>query len=60
MTGDWVAGPETLSEEELENSRHDFDTESASHPLATEEFWTSRLPDFSKINLRVGLKNPDL
>jgi predicted acyl esterase len=51
MTGDWVAGPETLSEKELEDRRHDFDTESASHPLATEEFWTSRLPDFSKINV---------
>jgi len=51
MTGGWVAGPETLSDEELKDQRHDFDTESASHPLATEEFWTSRLPDFSKINV---------
>ena len=45
----WVSGPETLSEEELEASRHDFVEESFANPLATADFWTSRMPDWSKI-----------
>ncbi len=50
MTGGWVAGPETLSEEELATLRHEFDEESAASPLASDDFWTSRMPDFSKID----------
>ena len=49
MTGDWVAGPETLSEEELGALRRDFVAESAAAPLASDKFWTERLPDFAKI-----------
>ena len=51
MTGDWVSGPETLGEEELGSSRYDWFEESMRHRLATDEFWTSRLPDFSKIRV---------
>lgn len=49
MNGDWVSGPETLSEEELYANRCDWHAECLRHDLATDEFWTSRLPDFSKI-----------
>ncbi len=50
MTGDWVSGPETLPEEHLRSNRVDWHAECARHPLATDESWTARLPDFSKIN----------
>ena len=49
MNGDWVSGPETLTEEELGASRRDFWQDCRAHPLASDEFWRSRLPDFSKI-----------
>jgi len=51
MTGDWVAGPETLCTEELGARRHDFVSESASSRLASDPFWKERLPDFSKIQV---------
>src|SRR4029078_7911664 len=49
ITGDWVSGPDTLTEEELGSNRRDWYADSFDHRFATDEFWTSRLPDFSKI-----------
>jgi len=49
MTGDWVSGPETLTEEQLGAGRRDFWQDCRAHPLASDEYWRSRLPDFSKI-----------
>lgn len=49
MTGGWVSGPETLLDEELGELRRDFVSESFASPLATDPFWTSRMPDWSKI-----------
>jgi hypothetical protein len=51
MTGDWVSGPATLTEEELGATRRDFYEDCLRHPLATDEYWRSRLPDFSKITV---------
>lgn len=51
MTGGWVSGPETLLDEELGELRRDFVSESFASPLATDPFWTSRMPDWSKIKI---------
>ncbi len=51
MTGGWVAGPETLTEEELAAARNDFGDDVAENTLATATFWSSRLPDFDKIHV---------
>jgi predicted acyl esterase len=51
MTGDWVSGPPTLTEEELGARRRDFYEDCLRHPLATDEYWRSRLPDFSRITV---------
>lgn len=51
MNGDWVSGPETLSEEELGANRADFGEDLFRHKLATDEYWTSRNPDWSKITV---------
>ena len=49
FTGDWVSGPITLTEEELGSNRNDFGEDCFSHKLSTDEYWQSRMPDFSKI-----------
>ena len=51
MNGDWVSGPETLTEEQLGAGRRDFWQDCRAHPLASEDYWRSRLPDFSKITV---------
>ena len=51
MTGGWVAGPDTLTEEELGANRRNFATECLDNGLATDDYWTSRMPDFSKITV---------
>ncbi|MBI2526357.1 MAG: CocE/NonD family hydrolase [Candidatus Rokubacteria bacterium] len=51
MTGDWVSGPETLTEEELGARRSDFYEECVRNPLASDEYWRSRMPDWSRITV---------
>ncbi len=51
MNGDWVSGPETLTEEELGSNRRDWHADCIANPLATDEFWTSRMPDLSKVKV---------
>jgi len=53
MTGGWVSGPETLSEEELGANRHDFYEECLAHKLDTDPFWQSRMPDWSKVKVPI-------
>ncbi|MFN0299163.1 MAG: CocE/NonD family hydrolase [Burkholderiales bacterium] len=48
LTGDWVSGPATLSEEELHANRFDFGALALKHAL-DDEFWKCRTPDFSKV-----------
>ncbi len=51
MNGDWVSGPATLSDEELGNNRREWHEDCVNYGLASDEFWTSRLPDLSKIKV---------
>ena len=51
LTGDWVSGPETFTEEQLAANRRDFYTDVRDHKLATDEYWESRKPDFKKIEV---------
>ena len=49
MNGDWVSGPETLSEEQLGQNRRDFYEDCISRKLDTDPYWRSRMPDWSKV-----------
>ena len=51
MVDGWVAGPETLTQEELGANRCDFGEEIFAHPLASSEYWQSRTPDWSKVTV---------
>ncbi len=51
MTGDWVSGPPTLPEEELGARRSDFYEDCWKNPRAGDEYWRSRMPDWSKVNV---------
>lgn len=53
MNGDWVAGPETLTDEELGGNRRDFWLDCRENPLDSDEFWQSRMPDWSKVTVPV-------
>ncbi len=50
VNGDWVSGPETLSEEELGTNRCDLGQDFRSHPLY-DEYWKERMPDWSKVTV---------
>ena len=51
MNGDWVSGPETLSEEQLGKNRRDFYEDCISRKLDTDEYWQSRMPDWNKVKV---------
>lgn len=51
MTGDWVSGPETLSDEQLGENRRDFYEDCISRKLDTDEYWQSRMPDWNKVKV---------
>lgn len=51
ITGDWISGPETLSEEELSNNRRDMGRDASENPKATDAYWQSRAPDWSKVDV---------
>ena len=48
VTGDTIAGPETLSAEQLKKNRADVDGEALRRPLI-DDYYRARMPDFSKI-----------
>ena len=50
VTGDWVSGPETLSEEELGANRCRLGAEMRAHPL-DDEYWKAKTPDWSKVEV---------
>ena len=50
INGEWVSGPETLLDSELGSKRVDWRAESRTNRFATDAFWSSRLPDFSRID----------
>jgi predicted acyl esterase len=51
MNGDWVSGPPTLLEEELGANRSDFYADCAANRFASDDYWRSRMPDWSKVNV---------
>jgi uncharacterized protein len=51
VVADWVSGPETLTPEELGANRRDFGQDVSSHPFATDDYWKSRMPDWSKVKV---------
>jgi len=51
MNGDWVSGPPTLTEEELGGNRRDFYEDCWRNPLASDEYWRSRMPDWSQVKV---------
>ncbi len=51
MYGDWVSGPPTLTEEELGANRSDFFEDCRQNPLASDQYWRSRMPDWSKVTV---------
>jgi uncharacterized protein len=51
LTGDWVSGPPTLAEEELGANRRDFYEDCWRNPLASDPYWRSRMPDWSKVTV---------
>ena len=50
VTGDWVSGPDTLSEEELGANRCNLGAEMRAHPL-DDEYWRAKTPDWSKVEV---------
>lgn len=51
MTFGWVAGPETLTQEELGANQSDFGERIYANPFAAADFWRSRIPDWSKVTV---------
>ena len=51
MVDGWVAGPETLTQEELGANRCDFGEEIFANPLDSSGYWQSRMPDWSKVTV---------
>ena len=51
MVADWVAGPETLTQEELGANRCDFGEEIFAQPFDNVDYWQSRMPDWSKVTV---------
>jgi predicted acyl esterase len=50
VNGDWVSGPETLSNEKLRTNRCDLGQDIFSHPFF-DEYWQSRMPVWSKVTV---------
>ncbi len=50
LNGEWISGPETLTEEVLAANRSDFGQDILDHPLI-DDYWRARMPDYSKINV---------
>ena len=51
MNGDWVSGPIELTEEELGANRRDFYEDCLARKLDTDDYWQSRMPDWSKVKV---------
>jgi predicted acyl esterase len=51
LTGDWVSGPETLTEEQLGANRRNFYEDCLAHKLDTDDYWQTRMPDWTKVEV---------
>ncbi len=50
MNGDWVSGPETLTDEQLGANRYDLGKTYFSHPL-DDDYYKAMTPDWSKVKV---------
>jgi len=48
--GEWVAGPDTLADDALARNRRDWRQDIRENVYASDTFWTTRLPDLSRID----------
>jgi predicted acyl esterase len=53
LNGDLVAGPVTLSEEELGANRRNYAADVRRAKFANDEYWKSRRPDWSKVKVPI-------
>ncbi len=51
MNGDWVSGPLELSTEQLGANRRNFYEDCLARKLDTDDYWQSRMPDWSKVKV---------
>ncbi len=51
MNAEWVAGPPTMTEEELGANRNNFYEDCLARKLDSDEFWQSRMPDWNKVKV---------
>ncbi len=51
MNAEWVAGPVTMTEEELGANRNNFYEDCLARKLDTDEYWQSRMPDWNKVKV---------
>lgn len=51
MNGELVAGPDTIPRERREANRVDYEEVLRSNDIATDEYWTSRRPNWSKVSV---------
>ena len=51
MNGDWVSGPLELTDEELGANRRNFYEDCLARKLDTDDYWQSRMPDWSKVKV---------
>jgi uncharacterized protein len=51
LTGDWVSGPETLTEEQLGANRRNFYEDCLAHKLDTDDYWQTRMPDWTRVEV---------
>jgi len=51
MNAEWVAGPATMTEEELGANRNNFYEDCLARKLDTDEYWQSRMPDWDKVKV---------
>ncbi len=50
INGEWISGPDTLTEEELAANRTDYGADILAHPLI-DDYWRARMPDYAKIKV---------
>jgi len=50
MNGDWVSGPETLTDEQMGGNRYDLGKTYFSHPM-DDEYYNAMAPDWSKVEV---------
>lgn len=51
--GEWVAGPETLTEEKLSKNCTDLEMDILNHPLANDDYYKERAVDWSKVTVPI-------